>query len=69
MAKGTLWPRMTRGLPSGPYLPMRGPRILAPQNEAMPPVMWTMVEPAKSWNGVSSWSSQPPPHTQRTTTG
>ena len=48
MAKGTLWPRMTLALPSGPYLPMRGPSTLAPQKAATPPVMCTRVEPAKS---------------------
>ena len=36
---------------------------------ATPPVMWTIVEPAKSWNGVTSWASQPPPQFQWTTTG
>ncbi len=45
---------MACGLPST-YLPMRGPRNLAPQNAATPPVMCTMLEPAKSWYGVSSW--------------
>jgi hypothetical protein len=27
MAKGIEWPGMARGLPSGPYFPMRGPRM------------------------------------------
>ena len=33
---------------------------------AEPPSMWTTAEPAKSWNGYSSWLSQPPPQVQRT---
>ncbi len=49
MAKGMEWPGMARALPSGPYLPMRGPRMAAPTRAAMPPVMCTMPEPAKSW--------------------
>ena len=31
MANGMEWPGIARGLPSAPYLPMRGPRIAAPQ--------------------------------------
>src|ERR1700722_16444724 len=37
-----------RGLPSGPYLPSRGPRIMASASAAKPPTAWTTVEPAKS---------------------
>ena len=48
MAKGIEWPGIALGLPSGPYLPMRGPMIAAPTNAATPPVMCTMPEPAKS---------------------
>jgi hypothetical protein len=47
-AKGMLWPGIARGLPSGPYLPMRGPSNIAPISAAMPPVMCTMPDPAKS---------------------
>ncbi len=60
---------MARGLPSAPYLPMRGPRMAAPTRAATPPTMWTTPEPAKSVYGVSSSESQPPPHTQWTTIG
>ena len=34
MANGTEWPGIARGFPSGPYLPMRGPRISAPISAA-----------------------------------
>ena len=61
-AMGRLWPRMARGLPFSSYLPMRGPRILAPTRAAVPPTMCTAVEPAKSWK--PSWLSQPPPQIQ-----
>ena len=60
--RGRLWPGMARGLPSLPYLPMRGPRIFAPTRAATPPTMCTAVEPAKSWK--PSWDSQPPPQIQ-----
>ena len=66
---GMLWPRMARGLPSLVYLPRRGPRMSAPMRAAQPPTLCTMVEPAKSLNGVSSWASQPPPQVQCTTIG
>ena len=62
-----LCPRMAWGLPSLSYLPIRGPRILAPTPAAMPPTMWTAVEPAKSWK--PSWDSQPPPQIQWPDTG
>jgi hypothetical protein len=73
IANGTLCPRIARGLPSGPYFPRRGPRARAPQNDATPPTMCTMLDPAKSWYPVGKmpapWNSHPPPHCQRTTTG
>ena len=69
MANGIEWPGIARGLPSLPYLPMRGPSMAAPMSAAQPPTLCTTVEPAKSWNGVSSCDSQPPPQTQWTTTG
>ncbi len=66
---GTECPWMVRGLPSAPYLPMRGPSAIAPIRAAIPPVACTIVEPAKSIIGVDRWASQPPPHSQWTTTG
>ena len=47
-AIGRLWPGMARGLPSLPYLPMRGPTTIAPAKAAQPPTECTTVEPAKS---------------------
>ena len=61
-AEVILWPRIARGLPSLSYLPMRGPRILAPIKAHRPPTMCTAVEPAKSWK--PSCESQPPPQIQ-----
>ena len=68
-AKGMLWPGIPRGLPCSSYLPIRAPSVAAPMRAATPPVMCTMLEPAKSWYGVESCDSQPPPHTQWTTIG
>ena len=48
MAMGMWCPANVRGLPSGPYLPIRGPSTMAPANPATPPIMWTTPEPAKS---------------------
>ena len=48
-----------RTLPSRPNLPRRGPMTTRPASAAQPPVLWTMVEPAKSMNPRSA--SQPPP--------
>ena len=31
--------------------PRRGPRTMAPASAMKPPIVWTTVEPAKSWNG------------------
>ena len=61
-AKVRLWPRIALGFPSLPYLPIRGPSILAPIRAHTPPTMWTQVEPAKSWKPSSL--SQPPPQIQ-----
>ena len=66
-AMDRLWPRMARGLPSFPYLPMRGPSIFAPIKAHTPPTMCTQVEPAKSWKPRSL--SQPPPQIQCPDTG
>ena len=69
MANGIEWPGMARGLPSLSYLPIRGPRMMAPMRAAQPPTLCTIVEPAKSIIGVASSASQPPPHSQCTTIG
>jgi hypothetical protein len=67
MAMGMWWARSGRGLPSGPYLPSRGPSKTAPASAAMPPMAWTTPEPAKSTYPfprsklLPSWESQPPP--------
>src|SRR4030095_6938286 len=60
-----------RGLPSGPYLPTRGPRMTASAIAVKPPTAWTTVEPAKStypWPQfmvAPNCESQPPPQTQQ----
>ena len=46
--------------PLAPYLPLRAPRIRAPESAAQPPTEWTRVEPAKSEKPMTD--SQPPPH-------
>ena len=43
-----LWPGIALTLPSLPYLPMRGPRMMTPVRAAQPPIECTCVEPAKS---------------------
>ena len=43
-----LCPGIARGLPASSYLPIRGPRALAPMNAATPPVRCTIPDPAKS---------------------
>ena len=62
VARGRLAPGMALTLPSGPYLPLRAPRMIAPVSAAQPPAEWTTVEPAKSEKPISDRS--PPPHTQ-----
>ena len=62
-----LWPGMALTLPSVPYLPMRGPRMMTPARAAQPPIEWTCVEPAKSTKPRAA--SQPPPQIQWPTTG
>ncbi len=47
-AIGMWWPGMVRGLPSGPYFPMRGPSTTAPASAATPPTACTTPDPAKS---------------------
>ena len=66
-ARGRECPSSTLGLPSGPYLPMRGPSVLVPMNAAQPPTACTTVEPAKSVKPMPA--SQPPPQIQWPTTG
>src|SRR5690606_41276892 len=62
VASGRLAPGIGLTRPSGPYLPLRAPRMIAPVSAAQPPVECTRVEPAKSLKPSSL--SQPPPHTQ-----
>src|SRR3546814_9976297 len=62
VASGKLAPGIGWTLPLGPYLPLRGPRMMAPVSAAQPPTEWTMVEPAKSEKPTSA--SQPPPQVQ-----
>ena len=49
-------------LPSGPYLPRRGPRIRMPASAAQPPTLCTTVEPAKSQKPADA--RKPPPQIQ-----
>src|ERR1700730_3389117 len=46
--KAKLCAGKTRALPSGPYLPRGGPRMMAKAMATNPPTAWTTVEPAKS---------------------
>src|SRR5688572_20900990 len=61
-AIGMLLPIIGLTRPPGPYLPMRGPSIIAPTSAAQPPTECTSVDPAKSWKPAAC--SQPPPHFQ-----
>ena len=54
-------------LPSRPNLPSLGPTTSIPASAAHPPVLCTMVEPAKSWKPSSA--SHPPPHVHAPTMG
>ena len=47
-AIGMWWAASVRGLPSAPYLPMRGPSTMAPAKAAAPPTACTTPLPAKS---------------------
>ena len=71
--KAMLCPGRARGLPFSSYLPMRGPKKMAPIRAAQPPVLWTMVDPAKSPNLASpifrSDRSPSPCQKEWTTTG
>ena len=69
---GIAWPAICRGVPSGVYLPKRGPRNTAPASAAAPPVTCTTVEPAKSLKvapPMEMSAMKPPPHVQWTTSG
>ena len=62
-------PGITRGLPSGPYLSLRGPSSSSAARAPVAPIRCTAVEPAKSCmpvgsRPVSPFCSQPPPNTQ-----
>ena len=60
---GMLWPGIARGLPSGPYLPRRGPSSSSTASAPVAPIRWTTVEPAKSCT-ENCTASQPPPKIQ-----
>ena len=53
--------------PSRRNLPSLGPTTSIPASAAQPPVLCTIVDPAKSWN--PSPSSHPPPHVHAPTIG
>ena len=58
---------VARTPPSLRNLPSLGPTTRMPARAAQPPVLWTMVEPAKSWNPIAA--SQPPPQVHAPTIG
>ena len=66
-AIGMLCGGIAFGVPSGAYLPMRGPRMIAPASAATPPTACTTPEPAKSTYPAPRLivsqvlASQPPP--------
>ena len=60
---GMLCPGIARGLPSAPYLPLRGPRCSSAARAPVAPMRWTAVDPAKSCMPRLA-CSQPPPKTQ-----
>ena len=61
---GMLWPGIARGLPSGPYLPLRGPRKISAASAAVAPVRCTTEEPAKSCTPEPISANRPPPKPQ-----
>ena len=65
---GMLWPGITLGLPSRPYLPCRGPSRSRAAKAPVAPIRWTTVEPAKSCM-PKVFTSQPPPKIQWLTIG
>ncbi len=60
---GMLWPGITLGLPSAPYLPRLGPSRSSTARPPVAPVRWTTVEPAKSCEPRLA-ASQPPENSQ-----
>ena len=56
-------PGIARGLPSGPYLPIRGPSNSNAASAPVAPIRWTTVDPAKSCIPTFT-CSQPPPKIQ-----
>ena len=62
-----LCPGIAFDLPPFVYLPIRGPRMMAPIRAATPPTICTAQEPAKSWNPI--WLINPPPQIQCPDTG
>ena len=63
-ASGIEWPGIARGLPSGPYLPTRGPSSSSAASAPVAPTRWTTVEPAKSWTPLPISERKPPPKIQ-----
>ena len=61
---GIEWPGIARGLPSGPYLPLRGPSRSSAANAPVAPERWTTVEPAKSCTPLPTEARKPPPKIQ-----
>ncbi len=70
MAIGMWCPGNVLAEPSLLYLPMRGPRTIAPARPATPPTAWTTPDPAKSTYPAPRpmvsqvLASQPPPQVQ-----
>ena len=52
-------PGITRGLPSGPYLPLRGPSSSSAASAPVAPMRCTAVEPAKSCMPVGNSGVSP----------
>ena len=72
MANGMLWPGMARGLPSGPYLPMRGPRNSGAHEGGDTAGHVHDARPGEvGEDGIADSISAmiPPPHVMWTTTG
>jgi hypothetical protein len=61
---GIEWPAITRGLPSEPYFPLRGPSSSRAARAPVAPTRWTTVEPAKSWTPLPISLRKPPPKIQ-----
>jgi hypothetical protein len=61
---GIEWPGITRGLPSPPYLPARGPSKSSAASAPVAPTRCTTVEPAKSCMPLPISLRKPPPKIQ-----